>query len=160
MLHSTKRLHTINHIKSTVQLLPFYQITFNRSIHTLYQNKHTNHTIKSTQFNHTSLSYRAMSTSSQSFDVRSVLKDKSLFVEQCYINGQWQSANNNKTIDVFNPATDQLIGTVPNMSTPETKHAIQSAALAFTKWKQTTAVERSKILRKWYVTTKHMLSMF
>lgn len=93
-------------------------------------------------------SIRTMSTGNK-FDVASQLQDPELFKQQCYINGQWQNANNNKTIDVLNPATDELIGTIPNMSTPETKHAIQAAKVAFDKWKNVTALERAKILRKW-----------
>ena len=38
-----------------------------------------------------------------------------LFKQQCYINGQWKDANSGETIDVTNPATGAVLGTVPKM---------------------------------------------
>ena len=40
------------------------------------------------------------------------LKDPSLFRETCYINGQWVGAGSNETIDVTNPATGEMLGTI------------------------------------------------
>jgi len=40
------------------------------------------------------------------------LKDPSLFRQQCYINGQWVDADSGKTIDVTNPATGEVLGTI------------------------------------------------
>ena len=42
-----------------------------------------------------------------------------------YINGQWVDADNKDTIEVTNPATGELIGTVPNMGAAETRRAIE-----------------------------------
>ena len=39
----------------------------------------------------------------------------SLFRQQCYINGKWVDADSGKTIDVNNPATGEILGTVPNL---------------------------------------------
>lgn len=77
------------------------------------------------------------------------LKDQKLFREQCYIDGQWISADGGKTMDVTNPATGELIGTVPNMGGAETKRAIEAAHKAFEGWKNTLASERAKILKRW-----------
>ena len=52
------------------------------------------------------------------------LKDPTLFRQQCYINGQWADADSGKTIDVTNPATGEVLGTIPNMGTAETRRAI------------------------------------
>src|SRR5581483_10880657 len=41
------------------------------------------------------------------------LKDLSLFRQQCYVGGKWVDADSRETIDVLNPATNQIIGTVP-----------------------------------------------
>ena len=51
------------------------------------------------------------------------LQDKSLFRQQCYIDGAWADADNGKTIDVNNPADNEVIGTVPAMATAETNES-------------------------------------
>ncbi|HET6161618.1 MAG TPA: NADP-dependent succinate-semialdehyde dehydrogenase [Dongiaceae bacterium] len=77
-----------------------------------------------------------------------LLKDPSLFRQQCYINGQWADADSGKTIDVTNPATGDVLGTIPNMGTAETRRAIEAANAAWAGWRKRTAKERANILRK------------
>ncbi|HEY1385512.1 MAG TPA: aldehyde dehydrogenase family protein, partial [Dongiaceae bacterium] len=76
------------------------------------------------------------------------LKDPSLFRQQCYINGQWADADSGKTIDVTNPATGEVLGTIPNMGAAETRRAIEAANAAWAGWRKKTAKERANILRK------------
>ena len=78
------------------------------------------------------------------------LKDPSLFRQQCYINGKWVDADSGKTIDVNNPATGEILGTVPNMGAAETRRAIEAANAAWPAWRKKTAKERANILRKWF----------
>lgn len=78
------------------------------------------------------------------------LKNKSLFKQQCFIDGQWLNADNGQVIQVVNPATDEIIGTVPKMGGNETKRAINVAQTAQIAWRKKTAKERSVILRRWY----------
>jgi succinate-semialdehyde dehydrogenase/glutarate-semialdehyde dehydrogenase len=77
------------------------------------------------------------------------LNKKSLFREKCFVNGQWSDSKKGNTIKVNNPATLEIIGKVPNFSAEETKSAINDADEAFQSWKNTTAKERSIILKKW-----------
>ncbi len=85
------------------------------------------------------------------------LKDPTLFHDQAYIDGQWVDAEGGKTIEVNNPATGEIIGTVPNMAGAETKRAIEAAHQALDGWRGLLAVERSKILRKWAdLQTEHL----
>ena len=70
--------------------------------------------------------------------------------EKAYINGQWVEADNKVTISVTNPATGQVIGSVPNMGVAETRRAIDFANQALPAWRAKTAKERAKILRKWF----------
>ena len=77
------------------------------------------------------------------------LNNKSLFREKCFVNGQWSGSQDGKTIDVNNPATMEIIGKVPNFSAEQTKSVIDKADSAFQIWKNTTAKERSIILKKW-----------
>ena len=78
------------------------------------------------------------------------LKDPSLFRQQCYINGQWIDADSGKTIDVTNPATGEVLGTIPNMGTAETRRAIEAANAAWAGWRKKTAKERANVLRKFF----------
>ncbi len=77
------------------------------------------------------------------------LNNKSLFREKCFVNGLWSDSEDGKTIDVNNPATMEIIGKVPNFSAEQTKSVINKADVAFQSWKNTTAKERSIILKKW-----------
>ena len=77
------------------------------------------------------------------------LNNKSLFKEKCFVNGLWTDSQNGKTIEVNNPATMEIVGKVPNFTAEETKSAIDHAEKAFQSWKNTTAKERSIILKKW-----------
>ncbi|HWA45601.1 MAG TPA: NADP-dependent succinate-semialdehyde dehydrogenase [Hypericibacter adhaerens] len=78
------------------------------------------------------------------------LKDPRLFRQQAYINGKWANADSGKTIDVTNPATGEVLGTIPNMGTAETRRAIEAANAAWPAWRKKTAKERANILRKWF----------
>ena len=68
--------------------------------------------------------------------------------EAAYVNGQWIAADNGKTLPVTNPATGELIGSVPNCGKDETARAIAAADAAFPAWRAKTAKERAKILHK------------
>jgi succinate-semialdehyde dehydrogenase/glutarate-semialdehyde dehydrogenase len=64
------------------------------------------------------------------------------------IGGQWVQADSGATIDVINPANGQKLGTVPKSGAAETSRAIEAADEAFQGWRKTSALERSKLLRK------------
>jgi succinate-semialdehyde dehydrogenase / glutarate-semialdehyde dehydrogenase len=78
------------------------------------------------------------------------LKDPTLFRQQSYIDGAWCDADSGETIDVKNPATGEVLGTIPRMGAPETRRAIEAAEKAMVGWRKLTAKERAKILRKWF----------
>ncbi|HJW54504.1 MAG TPA: NADP-dependent succinate-semialdehyde dehydrogenase [Burkholderiaceae bacterium] len=77
------------------------------------------------------------------------LKDPSLLRQQAYLNGQWCNADNGETFPVTNPATGEVIGSVPNMGAAEARRAIVAANEAWRGWRAKTAKERSAVLRKW-----------
>jgi succinate-semialdehyde dehydrogenase/glutarate-semialdehyde dehydrogenase len=77
------------------------------------------------------------------------LKDPKLLRNQCYVDGQWVDAEGGKTLAVRNPATGDLLGTVPSLGAAETRRAIEAANAAWPAWRGKTAKERSTILRKW-----------
>ncbi|MEN5303279.1 MULTISPECIES: NADP-dependent succinate-semialdehyde dehydrogenase [unclassified Pseudomonas] len=78
------------------------------------------------------------------------LKDAQLFRQQAFINGEWLDADSGQTINVTNPATGEVIGTVPKMGTAETRRAIEAADKALPAWRALTAKERSNKLRRWF----------
>jgi succinate-semialdehyde dehydrogenase/glutarate-semialdehyde dehydrogenase len=78
------------------------------------------------------------------------LKDPELFRQQAYLSGHWCNADSGATTAVNNPATGDVLGTVPTMGADETRRAIADAKKAWPDWRRRTAKERSIILRKWH----------
>ncbi|MEK9844195.1 NAD-dependent succinate-semialdehyde dehydrogenase [Thalassospira sp.] len=78
------------------------------------------------------------------------LKDPSLFTQQAYVGGEWVDAPDGKTEQVTNPATGEVLGTVPVLGRDAVAHAVNVAEKAQKLWKKRTAKERSAILMKWY----------
>ena len=64
------------------------------------------------------------------------------------IDGAWVDADSGATIDVVNPANGKVLGNVPKSGRAETARAIEAAQRAFESFRKTTALERSKMLRK------------
>jgi succinate-semialdehyde dehydrogenase/glutarate-semialdehyde dehydrogenase len=73
-----------------------------------------------------------------------------LLVQAGMIDGRWTEAASGRTVDVVNPATQETIGTVPDMDRAETRAAIEAAARAFGPWKKKTHAERAALLETWY----------
>jgi succinate-semialdehyde dehydrogenase/glutarate-semialdehyde dehydrogenase len=76
------------------------------------------------------------------------LRDPSLFRQACLVGGQWIEAASGKVITVRNPATGEVVGTVPALGAAETRRAIEAARDAFPAWRKMLAKERAAILRK------------
>src|SRR5688572_9874330 len=78
------------------------------------------------------------------------LSDPRLFRQVCYVDGAWISARSGATIAVDNPATGEVIGTVPKLGAAETRDAIAAADRALSGWRTRTAKERAVVLRRWF----------
>jgi succinate-semialdehyde dehydrogenase / glutarate-semialdehyde dehydrogenase len=78
------------------------------------------------------------------------LQDPDLFRQQAYIGGRWCDAESGATIEVNNPASGEILGTVPRMGANETWRAIEAAKDAFSDWSQRPAKERTNLMRRWY----------
>src|SRR5713101_2525724 len=78
------------------------------------------------------------------------LQDSKLFRQACYIDGAWVEAAARGSIDVDNPATGEIVGTVPRLGRAETRQAVDAAAGAFPAWRKKTAKERATVLRCWF----------
>ena len=77
------------------------------------------------------------------------LSKPSLLREAALIGGQWIPAGEDG-IAVRDPATDEIIGTVPNLGAAETHAAIAAAETAQKDWAARTARDRSQVLRRWF----------
>ncbi len=75
------------------------------------------------------------------------LNDQSLLETRSYIDGQWIESE--KTTEVRNPATNEVIAKVANLGVSETTKAIDSAYAVQKSWAAKTAKERCAILLKW-----------
>ncbi|MDO4698639.1 MAG: aldehyde dehydrogenase [Pasteurellaceae bacterium] len=64
-----------------------------------------------------------------------------------YINGAFVDAAHGHTFEVYNPATEQVVSTVPRASDIDAKIAIDAADNAQEAWERLPAVERGKYLR-------------
>ena len=78
------------------------------------------------------------------------LKDPRLFREACYLDGVWMTSPTGATTNVDNPATGEILGTVPKLGAAETRAAIDAANKAFPAWSKRTGKERAAILRRWF----------
>jgi len=76
------------------------------------------------------------------------LRDPKLFRQACYVDGAWVAGR--ATIDVDNPATGEIVGSVPKLGAAETRTAIAAAAHAFPAWRSKTAKERAYVMRRWF----------
>jgi succinate-semialdehyde dehydrogenase/glutarate-semialdehyde dehydrogenase len=69
-------------------------------------------------------------------------------MKQLYIDGRWLPANGNRTYEVKNPATQEVIALVADAGADETKIAITAAQEALPRWSKTPPKERGIILKK------------
>ena len=65
-----------------------------------------------------------------------------------FSNGEWKSAEGNKTFEVFQPYDRSVYARVAAGGRAEAKHAVGAAAKAFPAWSQTTPAERAALLFK------------
>jgi len=63
------------------------------------------------------------STFTKSTSLASELKDARLFREACYVGGQWVQESSGQMLNFDNPATGEIIGSVPKLSGAETRQA-------------------------------------
>lgn len=67
---------------------------------------------------------------------------------QLFIDGIWQGAADGRTLAVFNPASGKEIGRVAHATKSDLDRALLAAQKGFETWRDTTAAERSKVMRR------------
>lgn len=78
------------------------------------------------------------------------IKKDDLLRDSCLIDGVWCAADSGDVIEVGNPATGDVIASVPFMGSVEANRAIKAAEKAQISWAKKTAKERAKILQRWF----------
>jgi succinate-semialdehyde dehydrogenase/glutarate-semialdehyde dehydrogenase len=73
----------------------------------------------------------------------------SLLREQALVGGRWTEALSGRTFDVFDPATGTPLTAVPAMDVRDARLAIDAAAAAQPRWRETPARDRARVLRRW-----------
>ncbi len=65
-----------------------------------------------------------------------------------HIGGKWRASMSGRTLDVINPATEEVIGTAAHAATADLDEALDAAAAGFAVWRKLSPYERSKLMRK------------
>ena len=65
-----------------------------------------------------------------------------------YINGEWVESAASNWQDVINPASGEVLGSVPQVEAAEVSKAIEAAAAAYPEWRRTPAEDRIQPLFK------------
>ncbi|MCT1577461.1 aldehyde dehydrogenase [Oceanobacillus kimchii] len=71
---------------------------------------------------------------------------KAITTYQMYINGEFVHASSNETLDVTNPATEEVISKVPKASLEDTRRAIDGSVQAQKEWAKLPSSERATYL--------------
>lgn len=67
---------------------------------------------------------------------------------QLLIGNEWVDAASGKTIEVRNPATDEVIGTVAHAGIADMDRALAAAQSGFMVWRNTSVYERAAVMRR------------
>src|SRR3954451_4855220 len=67
---------------------------------------------------------------------------------RCYIDGAWVASTGTGSIDVINPATEEVIGQVADGTAEDVDRAVAAARTAFETWSATSVDARMKVLTR------------
>ena len=79
---------------------------------------------------------------------RLALKRPDLLREAAYVDGRWLEGE--RAIEVTNPATGRVLGSVPDLGAETALGAVAAADRALPDWKRRTARDRGQVLRRWF----------
>jgi len=68
--------------------------------------------------------------------------------DKFYINGQWVAPHRTDKIQVIDPSTEEVCGEVPSGNDQDVNDAVAAAKEAFKTWGQSSAAERSELIKK------------
>ncbi|MCC5874179.1 MAG: NAD-dependent succinate-semialdehyde dehydrogenase [Gammaproteobacteria bacterium] len=73
-----------------------------------------------------------------------------LFRQQALIGGRWVDAADGQTFEVRDPASGQVLGSVPSLAARDMVPAIETAIEAQRDWARRPAAERAEVLMRWH----------
>jgi acyl-CoA reductase-like NAD-dependent aldehyde dehydrogenase len=65
-----------------------------------------------------------------------------------YVGGEWARSDGSAAIDVVNPTTEEVMGSIPDGTAADVDRAVGAARAAFDDWSQTPVDERSEWMRR------------
>jgi succinate-semialdehyde dehydrogenase / glutarate-semialdehyde dehydrogenase len=77
------------------------------------------------------------------------LQCASLFEQSAYIGGVWVDDTSLPRVPVTNPSTQEVIGSVPQVTTQQIDEAVACANTAFRDWREWSSRERAQVLSAW-----------
>ena len=75
----------------------------------------------------------------------SAIAADALVRDRLFIGGEWVEPAGSGTIDVVNPATEEVIGRVPEGTPEDADRAVRAARAAFDSWSETSPYERAQL---------------
>jgi succinate-semialdehyde dehydrogenase/glutarate-semialdehyde dehydrogenase len=69
-------------------------------------------------------------------------------LKRMYIDGKWVEADSGRTLEVINPANEEVLDVIAYGGRAETKRAVEAAHRAMAGWMRQTAYDRAKVLKK------------
>ncbi len=67
---------------------------------------------------------------------------------EMYIDGQWRSSSEGRRLEIINPATEEVVDSVPSATKEDLDLALEAAQKAWLSWRTTDAWTRSTLLRR------------
>jgi betaine-aldehyde dehydrogenase len=71
-----------------------------------------------------------------------------MFMKLMYINGEFTKGNSQDEIEVTNPATEEVLDTVPRGTAEDVESAVRSGGEAYKSWRKMGANERTRLLHE------------
>ena len=65
-----------------------------------------------------------------------------------FINGEWVTSDSGKTIEVFSPSTEEVVGYVQDGTVADAESALQAAKKAQLEWRQIPSLTRAKYIKR------------
>ncbi|QBH97563.1 aldehyde dehydrogenase family protein [Limnobaculum zhutongyuii] len=72
------------------------------------------------------------------------------YLDKIYINGEFVTPDGDEYFELYNPATEEVIGKVRLANDVDAQRAISAAKAAFGKWSKTSKAERITVLQRMY----------
>ena len=69
-------------------------------------------------------------------------------MKMMWINGEWVGSASGAEIQVTDPATEEVLDTVPEATADDAERAVAAAKAAFPEWRRVTAVEKANMLHQ------------